>query len=46
MPLEVWLVLTFVVMGELATEYATGRAPFAYFAVGIALWLTFFAGSP
>ena len=46
MPMVVWTVLTVVVVGELATEFGTGRAPFAYFAVGMALWLAFVAGSP
>lgn len=46
MPLAVWIVLTFVVAGVLATEVVTERAPFAYFAAGMALWLAFVAGSP
>ena len=46
MPMALWLVLTFVVAGELATEVVTERASLAYLAVGMALWLAFVAGSP
>lgn len=46
MPFALWVMLTFVVAGELATEFVSERAPFAYFAAGMALWLAFVAGSP
>ena len=46
MPMVVWVLLTYVVAGELATEIVTERASFAYFAVGMALWLAFVAGAP
>lgn len=46
MPMAIWVVLTFVVAGVLATEVVTERATFAFFAAGMTLWLTFGAGSP
>lgn len=46
MPFAVWVVLTFVVLGYLLPEFVNGRAPLPFILVGVALWLTFVAGSP
>ena len=46
MPTAVWVVLTFVVLGEMAPMFVTGRAPITFIALGGALWLAFVASSP
>ena len=46
MPTAVWVVLTFVVLGEMAPVFVTGRAPNTFIALGGALWLAFVASSP
>ena len=46
MPTAVWVVLTFVVLGEMAPVFVTGRAPVTFIALGGALCLAFVASSP
>ena len=46
MPTAVWVVLTFVVLGELAPLSVNGREPVTFVAVGGALLLTLLASSP
>ena len=46
MPTAVWVVLTFVVLGEMAPVFVTGRAPNTFIVLGGALWLAFVASSP
>ena len=46
MPAAVWVVLTFVVLGELAPLSVNEREPVTFVAVGGALLLTLLASSP